>query len=105
MDIELREILDQGAHTRESAMAVREFLLEVLQQDIDGVEKFNDEILERAAEVIDQVGPGAFYWMADIAVQMTVLAQCAMRGVGTNVEEELGKDASAEEIIKLVVRV
>jgi hypothetical protein len=45
------------------------------------------------------------YWMADIAVQMTTLAQCALRNMPTNVEAELGKDASAEEIIQLVVRV
>ena len=57
------------------------------------------------AELIAELGAGAFYWMADIAVQMTVLAQCAMRDVPTNVEAELGKSASAEEIIKSVVRV
>jgi hypothetical protein len=43
--------------------------------------------------------------MADIAVQMTVLAQCALRDVPTNVEAELGKNASAAEIIRCVVRV
>lgn len=105
MDEELQEMLAEGARTRASAHAVREFLLEVLQQDQDGEEKFGDEILEKAAELIEELGPGAFYWMADIAVQMTVLAQCAMRGVGTNVDAELGKNANAEEIIKLVVRV
>lgn len=51
------------------------------------------------------MGPGAFYWMADIAVQMTVLAQCALKDVPTNVEAELGKDASAEEIVRCVVRI
>jgi hypothetical protein len=43
--------------------------------------------------------------MADIAAQMTTLAQCALRDMPTNVEAELGKDARAEEIIRLVVRV
>jgi hypothetical protein len=43
--------------------------------------------------------------MTDIAVQMTVLAQCALRDVPTNVEAELGKDASAEAIIRSVVRI
>jgi len=38
-------------------------------------------------------------------VQMTVLSQCALRDLPTNVEAELGKDASAAEIIKNVVRV
>ena len=105
MDAELQEILTEGNRTRESANAIREFLLKVLQEDIDGKEKFNDEILQEAAELIEELGPGAFYWMTDIAVQMTVLAQCALRDMPTNVEAELGKDASAADIIKNVVRI
>jgi hypothetical protein len=105
MELELQEIITDANRTRESAEQIREFLLKVLQEDIDGKEKFNDEILEEAAELIEELGAGAFYWMADIAVQMTVLAQCALRDVPTNVEAELGKDASAEEIVRCVVRV
>ena len=105
IDAELQEIIAEGNRTRESAEAIREFLLKVLQEDIDGKEKFNDEILTEAANLIEELGAGAFYWMADIAVQMTVLAQCALRDVPTNVEAELGKNASAAEIIKCVVRV
>jgi len=105
MDVELQQIITEGSRTRESASTIRNFLLKVLQEDIDGKEKFNDEILQEAAELIEELGPGAFYWMADIAVQMTVLAQCTLRDVPTNVEAELGKDASAEEIIRCVVRV
>ena len=105
MDVELQEIIIEGNRTRESANAIREFLLKVLQEDIDGKEKFNDEILQEAAELIEELGPGAFYWMTDIAVQMTHLAQCALRDIPTNVEAELGKDASAAEIVKYVVRV
>jgi hypothetical protein len=105
MDKELEQILIEGRRTRESAEQIRDFLLKVLQEDIDGKEKFNDEILTEAAELIEELGAGAFYWMADIAVQMTVLAQCALRDVPTNVEAELGKGASAEEIVRCVVRV
>lgn len=105
MDKELEQILIEGRRTRESAEQIRDFLLKVLQEDIDGKEKFNDEILTEAAELIEDLGAGAFYWMADIAVQMTVLAQCALRDVPTNVEAELGKGASAEEIVRCVVRV
>ena len=102
---ELQEIITEGNRTRESASQIRDFLLKVLQEDIDGKEKFNDEILQEAAELIEELGPGAFYWMADIAAQMTVLAQCGIRDIPTNVEAELGKDASAAEIIQLVVRI
>lgn len=103
MEQELQEIISDAHRTRENATQIRDFLLKVLQEDEDGVEKFNDEILHDAAQLIEELGPGAFYWMTDIAVQMTRLAQCAMRDVPTNVEAELGKDASAEEIVKYVV--
>lgn len=103
MDYELESILIAARESSEKATQIRDFLLKVLQEDLEGKEKFNDEILEDAAELLEEVGPGALYWMADIAVQMTTLAQCAMRDVPTNVEAELGKDASAEEIIKSVV--
>lgn len=105
IDAELQEIIAEGNRTRESAEAIREFLLKVLREDINGKEKFNDEILTEAANLIEELGAGAFYWMADIAVQMTNLAKCALADVPTNVEAELGKHASAEEIVKLVVRV
>ena len=103
MDYELQKILIEARQTSDKATQIRDFLLKVLQEDLDGKEKFNDEILEEAAELIEELGPGASYWMADIAVQMTTLAQCAMRDMPTNVEAELGKDASAEAIIKCVV--
>ena len=105
IDRELEQILIEGRRTRESAERIRKFLLKVLREDVEGKEKFNDEILAEAAELIDELGAGAFYWMADIAVQMTVLAQCAFREMPTNVEAELGKNASADEIVKFVVRV
>ena len=105
MDYELQSILIAARESSEKATMIRDFLLKVLQEDLEGKEKFNDEILEEAAELIEELGPGAFYWMADIAVQMTILAQCAMRDIPTNVEAELGKDASAEEIVICVVRV
>lgn len=103
IDAELQEIITDGNRTREHASQIRDFLLKVAQEDLDGVEKFNDEILEEAAELIENLGPGAFYWMADIAVQMTTLAQCAMRDMPTNVEAELGKGAGVKEIIEYVV--
>ena len=35
IDAELQEIIAEGNRTRESAEAIREFLLKVLQEDID----------------------------------------------------------------------
>lgn len=41
--------------------------------------------------------------MTDITLQMTVLAQCALREMPTSVEADLGEDAGAAEPFKNVV--
>ncbi len=104
MDAELAQIIDRHEQVRRDASDIREYLLWVLEQDRDGVEKFNDEALERAAELIEQVGPGAFYWMTDIAAQMVVLAEATLRGFSTNVSVDIGASATAEAIVEKVVR-
>jgi hypothetical protein len=104
MDRELTEILDEHARVRGDAQAIKDFLLQVLADNRDGVEKFSDDALERAAEIIEQVGPGAFYWMTDIAAQMVVLSEATLRGFSTNVSIELGASADADSIVDLVVR-
>lgn len=104
MDRELTEILDEHARVRGDAQAIKDFLLQVLADNRDGVEKFSDEALERAAEIIEQVGPGAFYWMTDIAAQMVVLSEATLHGFSTNVSAELGASADADSIVELVVR-
>ena len=104
MDRELTEILDEHQRVRGDAQAIKDFLLQVLADNRDGVEKFSDEALERAAEIIEQVGPGAFYWMTDIAAQMVVLSEATLRGFSTNVSVELGASADAESIVEMVVR-
>ncbi|CAN2188361.1 hypothetical protein MCEMRE254_00462 [Candidatus Nanopelagicaceae bacterium] len=104
MDRELTEILDEHARVRGDAQAIKDFLLQVLANNRDGVEKFSDDALDRAAEIIEQVGPGAFYWMTDIAAQMVVLSEATLRGFSTNVSVELGASANADSIVDLVVR-
>ncbi len=105
MDAELREIISEHERVRESATAIRDFLLRVLDETQSGAEKFSDEALADAAELIEELGPGAFYWMTEIAVQMTLLAQASLADIPTNVSVELGKSGSAEQIVKLVVQV
>ena len=104
IDRELTELLDNHARVRADASMVRDFLLRVLADNHDGVEKFSDEALQEAASIIDQIGPGAFYWMTDIAAQMVVLSEATLKGLSTNVSVGLGADASADSIVELVVR-
>ena len=101
---ELTEILDRQQQVRRDASDIRDYLLWVLEKDKSGAEKFSDEALNRADELYQQVGAGAMYWMTDIAVQMVVLAEATLRGFSTNVGNELGATATAEEIVKKVVQ-
>ena len=101
---ELTEILDRHQQVRRDASDIRDYLLWVLAEDRNGGEKFSDEALNRAAELNEQVGAGALYWMTDIAAQMVVLAEASLRGFPTNVSLELGASATAEEIVKKVVQ-
>jgi len=105
IDRELIQILDEHQRVRADASMVRDFLLRVIADNRDGVEKFSDEALADAAAIIEQVGAGAFYWMTDIAAQMVVLSEATLKGFDTNVSVELGANATAESIVELVVRV
>ena len=104
MDRELTEILDRHQQVRRDAIDIRNYLLQVLADNRSDAEKFSDDALAKAAELIEQVGPGAFYWMTDIAAQMVLLSEATLRGFATNVSVELGAAATAEEIVGKVVR-
>lgn len=101
---ELTEILDRHQAVRQDASDIRDYLLWVLEQDRQGAEKFSDEALNRAEELYEQVGAGALYWMTDIAAQMVVLSEATLRGFATNISQELGATATAEEIVLKVVQ-
>lgn len=101
---ELSDILDRHQQVRQDASDIRDYLLWVLEQDRLGAEKFSDDALNRAEELYQQVGAGALYWMTDIAAQMVVLSEATLRGFSTNVGNELGATATAEDIVKKVVQ-
>ena len=105
MDRELTEILDTHQRVKADAAMVRDYLLQVIEDDRNGIEKFSDAALLRAQEIIDEVGPGAFYWMTDIAAQMTMLATAQLNGFPTNVSQELGDSATPEQVIDTVVKI
>jgi malate/lactate dehydrogenase len=104
IDRELSQILDENERVRGDAAIIRDFLLRVLADNRNGIEKFSDEVLEEAAEIIEQVGPGAFYWMTDIAAQMVTLSEATLPGFSTNVSVELGATATEDSIVEMVVR-
>ena len=103
IDAEYRDLIESHNSVRADAAKIKAFLMKVAQENLDGVEKFNDEILQEAQQVLDQCGPGAFYWMADIAAELAKLAQYSMAGLETNISQHCGGQADAVQIIDAVV--
>ena len=84
--MEYRELIESHNRVKADASEIRDFLLAVLADAQNGVEKFGDDRLLEAREIIDRVGPGAFYWMTDIAAQMVLLSTAKFNEVPTSVD-------------------
>lgn len=104
LDAELRELIENSNDSTGIGMDIKSYLLRVLQDDKNDMERFSDSQLAEAQRIIERAGPGAFYWMTEIAVQMTLLAAAQANGFPTNVSEELKSDVTPEKIIHLVVK-
>ena len=104
LDAELRELIESSNDATGIGMDIKSYLLRVLQDDKNDVERLSDAQLSEAQRSIERAGPAAFYWMTEIAVQMTFLATAQANGIPTNVSEELKDDVTPERIIQLVVK-
>jgi hypothetical protein len=79
--------------------------LRVLDDDKNDREKFNDDQLAEAQRIFDRAGPSAFFWMTEIAAQMTLLATAQINGIPTNVNQDLKEGATPEKVIDAVVKI
>lgn len=104
LDAELRELIQNSNDATGIGIDIKSFLLKVLEDDKNDVKKFSNSQLAEAQRIIDRAGPGAFYWMTEIAVQMTFLAAAQANGIPTNVNDELKDDITPERIIQVVVK-
>jgi hypothetical protein len=84
---------------------IRAYLLSIIFADKNDHAKFNEEQIAEAARILDRAGPGAFYWMSEIATQLAFLASAQVNGIPTNVGARLGNSASPEEIVKMIVKI
>jgi hypothetical protein len=49
-------------------------------------------------------GPAAFYWMTEIAAQLSILSAAQINGIPTNVNVELGESATPEAVVEVVIK-
>ena len=105
IDAEFRELVESTYYSDAMAAEIKGYLLSVVADDRDGVEKFSDARLAQAQSILDRAGPGALYWMTDIATQLAVLSAAKINGMGTNVEAELGSvGITPDAVVRVVVK-
>ncbi len=104
LDAELKELIENSNDTTGIGLEIKGFLLDLINDEKNDAEKFSDARLAQAQRIIDRAGPGAMYWMTDIAAQLAFLAAAQINGIPTNVSAELPDAATPEDIVRIVVR-
>ena len=104
LDAELRDLVENSNDATGIGLDIKNYLLRVIEDDNNDVEKFSDRQLAEAQRILDRAGPGALYWMTEIAAQLAFLGAAQINGIPTNVNHELGESATAADVVKVVIR-
>ncbi len=105
LDQELKELIQAEDNSTGIALAVKQYLLDVLDDDNNDREKYSDERLSQGQMILDKAGASALYFMADIATQLSIVASAQINGIPNNVEAELRGNATPANIINKVIKI
>ena len=105
LDQELAELIQAEDNSTGIALSVKQYLLDVLDDDKNDREKYSDARLAQGQLILDKAGSSAFYFMADIATQLSIVASAQINGIPNNVEAELRGAATPENIINKVIKI
>jgi hypothetical protein len=105
LDAELRQLIESSSDNTAIALEIKTFLLDLINDAKNDHEKFSDPRINQAQGILDRAGPSAFYWMTEISAQLCLLAAAQINSIPTNVSAELGSSATAEDIVRIVVKV
>ena len=104
LDAELKELIESSHDATGIGLEIKGFLLDLINDEKNDAEKFSDARLAQAQRILDRAGPGAMYWMTEIATQLAMLDAAQINSIPTNVSVELREGATPEDIVRLVVR-
>ena len=104
LDAELKTLIDDDGDKTGIAFEIKQYLLAIVEDGKNDVEKFSDARIAQAERILDRAGPSALYWMTDIAAQLAFLAAAQKNGIATSVDAKVGEHATPEAIIKAVVK-
>ena len=105
IDQELKELIQAEDNSTGIALSVKQYLLDVLDDDKNDREKYSDHRLAQGQQILDKAGASALYFMADIATQLSIVASAQINGIPNNVEADLRGQASPENIINKVIKI
>ena len=105
LDQELKELIQSEDNSTGIALSVKQYLLDVLDDDNNDREKYSAARLAQGQEILDKAGSSALYFMADIATQLSIVASAQMNGIPNNVEADLRGSATPEKIINKVIKI
>ena len=105
LDQELAQLIQSSDNATGIALEVKQYLLDVLDDDKNDREKYSDARLAQGQLILDKAGASAFYFMADIATQLSIVASAQINGIPNNVEADLRGSATPENIINKVIKI
>jgi len=105
LDQELKELIQAEDNSTGIALSVKQYLLDVLDDDKNDRQKYSEQRLTQGQEILDKAGASALYFMADIATQLSIVASAQINGIPNNVEADLRGNASPENIINKVIKI
>jgi hypothetical protein len=105
LDQELKQLIQAEDNSSGIALSVKQYLLDVLDDDKNDREKYSDSRLAQGQLILDKAGAFALYFMADIATQLSLVVSAQINGITNNVEAELRGQATPEKIINKVIKI
>ena len=105
VDEEYQQLVATHMQTIESGNAIKNYLLEVLDDCANDREKFSESAITKAAKLYEDIGPGGYYWITEIAAQFVLLGAAKMNEIPTSVDLALKAPVTPEQLVNEVVRV
>ena len=105
IDAEYQQLVETHMRTIESGNANKNYLLEILDDCANDREKFSESAITKAAKLYEDIGPGGYYWITEIAAQFVLLGAAKMNEIPTSVDLALKAPVTPEQLVNEVVRV
>ena len=102
---ELKQLIEEANYTTSVSSEIKCFLIDLISDASNQSQDFSDVRLKQAERILDRAGPAAFYWMTEIASQLSILTAAQINGQQTNVNAELGQSATPEAVVDIVVKI